>query len=86
MGSDNLVQIARWRRWRDIFRAVPIAVVSRPGSAMLARTSKAAILFRAAQGAPGKVLSARLPAWTLLEAKRNPVSATGLRMPAPSRM
>ena len=31
MGSDNLAQLDRWDRWRDIARAVPIAVVNRPG-------------------------------------------------------
>jgi nicotinate-nucleotide adenylyltransferase len=32
MGSDNLDQFARWRRWRDIAARIPIAVVRRPGS------------------------------------------------------
>ena len=31
MGSDNLVQFHRWRRWRDIARTMPIAVIARPG-------------------------------------------------------
>ena len=31
MGSDNLAQFHRWRRWRDIARAMPIAVIARPG-------------------------------------------------------
>ena len=31
MGSDNLVQFSAWRRWRDIARTMPIAVVARPG-------------------------------------------------------
>ena len=32
MGSDNLEQFSRWRRWQDLARLVPIAVVQRPGS------------------------------------------------------
>ena len=31
MGADNLVQLPRWRDWRDIARLMPIAVVARPG-------------------------------------------------------
>jgi nicotinate-nucleotide adenylyltransferase len=34
MGSDNLDQFARWRRWRDIAARIPIAVVRRPGSVL----------------------------------------------------
>lgn len=34
MGSDNLVQFTRWRRWRDIAAAIPIVVVRRPGSVL----------------------------------------------------
>jgi nicotinate-nucleotide adenylyltransferase len=31
MGADNLAQFHRWRDWRRIARAIPIAVVARPG-------------------------------------------------------
>jgi nicotinate-nucleotide adenylyltransferase len=31
MGADNLAQFDRWRGWRGIARALPIAVVTRPG-------------------------------------------------------
>jgi nicotinate-nucleotide adenylyltransferase len=31
MGADNLLQFSRWKGWRDIARAMPIAVVARPG-------------------------------------------------------
>ena len=30
MGADNLAQFHRWHRWRDIARAMPIAVLARP--------------------------------------------------------
>jgi nicotinate-nucleotide adenylyltransferase len=33
MGSDNLLQFARWRNWRGIARLMPIAVMARPGYA-----------------------------------------------------
>ncbi len=31
MGADNLAQFVKWRRWRDIARMMPIAVIARPG-------------------------------------------------------
>lgn len=31
MGADNLAQFDQWRRWRDIARIMPIAVIARPG-------------------------------------------------------
>jgi nicotinate-nucleotide adenylyltransferase len=34
MGSDNLEQFSRWRRWRQIAALIPIAVVRRPGSVL----------------------------------------------------
>jgi len=30
MGADNLAQFHRWHRWRDIARAMPIAILARP--------------------------------------------------------
>ena len=34
MGSDNLEQFSRWRRWQEIAARIPIAVVRRPGSVL----------------------------------------------------
>jgi nicotinate-nucleotide adenylyltransferase len=34
MGSDNLEQFCRWRRWQDIASRIPIAVVRRPGTVL----------------------------------------------------
>lgn len=31
MGSDNIVQLHRWRDWRGLARLMPIAVIARPG-------------------------------------------------------
>jgi nicotinate-nucleotide adenylyltransferase len=80
MGSDNLLQIPRWRSWQDIFRFVPVAVVTRPGTAVKARFSKAAIRFKDAYRSPDRhFVVTTPPAWTILDGPRNPVSATALR-------
>lgn len=34
MGSDNLQQFSRWRRWQAIAASTPIAAVRRPGSVL----------------------------------------------------
>ena len=86
MGSDNLVQIPRWRRWQAIFSEVPVAVVARPGSALSARQSKAANRFRtAAHAADAAFSDTKPPAWTVIEVKRNPASGTRLRTQSASR-
>lgn len=66
MGSDNLVQFSRWRRWRALAAALPIAVVQRPGSVLAALYAPLA-RFRG---------SRRL---LLLDGRRNPQSSTALR-------
>jgi nicotinate-nucleotide adenylyltransferase len=63
MGSDNLEQFHRWRRWRDILAAVPAAVVLRPGSTL----------------APLKAKASRICRFTIIDGRRNPISATAIR-------
>lgn len=77
MGSDNLVQLPRWHRWQDIFTMAPVAVVTRPGTALKARHCKAARRFAASRVAAGKL--GKPPSWTILNARGVPASATRLR-------
>jgi nicotinate-nucleotide adenylyltransferase len=80
MGSDNLLQLPRWRDWQAIFAAMPVAVVARPGTALAARASKAATRFRNAYVPPSRHIPVMpSPAWTILDAKRSGASATALR-------
>ena len=81
MGADNLGQLPRWRRWMDIARAVPFAVLPRPTYTRAALASQAArrlARFRR----PGQAsLLANLspPAWVVLGGRENKLSATALR-------
>lgn len=80
MGSDNLVQLPRWRSWQRIFMLTPIAVVARPGSTASARKSLAARRFAFAYRKPSPGFPELLPpAWTILEGRRDPASATAIR-------
>jgi nicotinate-nucleotide adenylyltransferase len=37
MGADNLAHFRKWRNWREVAAAVPVAVVARPGANVRSR-------------------------------------------------
>ncbi len=82
MGADGLAELPRWRRWRDIVRAVPIAVLPRPGYNHRALSGAAARRLAHARhpgdAATGLADSAP-PAWVFLPARQTDISATALR-------
>ena len=82
MGADNLIQISRWRRWRAIFRSVPIAVFARPTYSGRALAAIAARRFRKARKrafqAP-RMAGMRPPAWLFLHTPGHAASATRIR-------
>lgn len=82
MGGDNLAQFHRWRRWQDIARRVPIAVIARPGFTIKALASPAAQLMAEtrlpATRAP-ELARQVPPAWVFLAEKLDPASSTALR-------
>ncbi len=82
MGADNLVQLHRWQRWRDIARAMPIAVIDRPGSTLRAAAAPAAQAMRGYRVAesdakllPGLVA----PAFVYIHGRRSKLSSSALR-------
>ena len=86
MGADNLGQFHRWREWRKIATAVPIAVIGRPGYDGLARRAPAMGWLRRFVRPAGQAKSWtkwRTPALVLLKLPPDPTSATGLRAADP---
>ncbi len=82
MGADNLRDFHRWRRWDNIFAAVPIAVFRRPGYGAGRCRGKAAIRFDAAWRdlrAAASLATTTPPAWLMLDNALNRLSATQLR-------
>ncbi len=80
MGADNLCQISHWRRWRAIFRAVPVAIFDRPGETYRALASKASRAHASARiHLPGSLATAAPPAWCFLFTRRDLSSATAIR-------
>ena len=76
MGSDNLKQFSRWRRWQELARLVPIAVVQRPGSIMAALNAPLVRRFGMRREFRA---GTKPPAVIVLDGARNPESATRLR-------
>ena len=76
MGSDNLKQFSRWRRWQDLARLVPIAVVQRPGSILAALNAPLVRRFGMRRDARD---GRKPPSVTILDGARHFESATRLR-------
>lgn len=86
MGADNLAQFHRWRDWRGIARAVPIAVVARPSYTGDALAGPAMGWLRRAQRRPDQAIrwtTWDLPALVLLRFRPDSTSATALRATDP---
>lgn len=82
MGADNLAEFHRWRDWRSIARAIPIAVVARPtynGKALAAPAMAWLRRFQKPRSAATLWTTWRLPAIVLLRFRPDPTSATALR-------
>jgi nicotinate-nucleotide adenylyltransferase len=82
MGADTVADFHHWKRWRDLARGVPIAVISRPGYEGDARAARAMGWLRRfvrpssqarnwTDWSPPAILLLRLPP--------DPTSATALR-------
>ena len=82
MGADNLPQFARWRRWAEIYRALPVAIFDRRPYAP--RVHAAVPSLRFARHQLPERLSRRLaaltpPVWSFLHGRLNAASATAIR-------
>lgn len=82
MGADNLLQLPRWRRWRELVDLVPIAVVDRPGSTWPALGGRAGAVLsrrRLAENEARLLADKPPPAFVFLHGPRSPASSTALR-------
>ena len=86
MGSDNLAQFHRWKHWRRIAEAMPIAVIARPGYDAAAMASPAMAWlgrYRRLPEALKDPAKRSLPALYLLRFDPDPRSATAIRSADP---
>lgn len=82
MGADNLAQFHRWRRWRELARRVPIAVVTRPhyiGDSLFAPAMGWLRRFRHRAACAKQWTRWETPAIVILNIRLDPTSATAIR-------
>ena len=82
MGADNLLQLPRWRRWRELVDLVPVAVVDRPGSTFRSLNGRAAAVLargRLREADAALLPNRRPPAFVYLHGPRSSASSTALR-------
>jgi len=82
IGADNLVCFHRWKSWRALAAAVPIAVVDRPPydlSALAAPAARALARARIDESDAPMLPLLRPPAWVFLHGLKSELSSTALR-------
>lgn len=82
MGSDNLAQFPRWKRWREIARSMPMAVLERPPAPARTLAGQAAqwMHTRRLPIAAARTLAIKsAPSWVWLPIRHHPESSTHLR-------
>lgn len=80
-GSDILAELHRWRRWRALLAAVPLAVVPRPGVAL---AGAPALKWAGwSPTPPSRWTAAPRPAIIRLHSRLRPESATAIRAADP---
>ena len=82
MGADNLIQLPRWARWREIAEMVPIAVFGRPAYSLRAMQGKVAQRYarqRVDAADAGRLAGLAPPAWAFFPIKLHTASSTALR-------
>lgn len=82
MGSDNLHQFHRWKKWQTICDTVPVCVLARPPAGNALRQSRAGAHLasrRLRESDAACLPESPLPAWTVLNIPLNPLSSTDIR-------
>jgi nicotinate-nucleotide adenylyltransferase len=82
MGADSFAGLHRWNDWRDIPRALPLAVFDRPGWALKALRSPAArwlAQYRLDAYDAGLLADRAAPAWCFVPMPLRPESSTAIR-------
>lgn len=79
MGADNLLQFPKWYKWQEIIAMVPIAVFNRGDDKEAALLGEVATKFADYKVSFIELVDSHAPAWTFLDIKTHPASATKIR-------
>lgn len=82
MGADNFVTLEKWKRWEDIMRLLPIAILRRDPALDRLRSCTAAQVFAAQEVSlsnKSDLATMPAPAWLICDNPLWDISATALR-------
>ncbi|MDE0725139.1 MAG: nicotinate-nucleotide adenylyltransferase [Alphaproteobacteria bacterium] len=80
MGADNLVQLPRWRRWRQIVETMPMAIFNRDRVGYRALAGAAAARYgRNRVQRPAELPLTAAPAWCFLFSRLHAASSSAIR-------
>lgn len=82
IGSDNLLQLPKWRNWQDLLNLVPIAVFDREPYSYRALAGQVAQAYAACRLDPrsaGDLVGTTPPAWVYFRLRRHRISSTQIR-------
>jgi len=82
IGSDNLLQMPKWQKWKDIFNIIPIAIFNREPYSKDALNGQAAKFFnknRVAEKNAKSLVGKKVPAWCFLDIEPMNISSTKIR-------
>lgn len=80
IGADNMLQLPKWHRWREVVTSVHIAIFNRDHLKSEALAGEFAQEFMAARCfAPQDFMAAESVKWIFLDIKQKHISATNIR-------
>jgi len=82
MGSDNLIELHKWKSWKEIFYNIPIAILDRPLYSFTLTKFKSLVYFRKAKVSKSLIKKFKYfepPAWIFIDGLPNFQSSTKIR-------
>lgn len=90
MGADNMVQLRRWQRYKNLISLIPIAVIDRPRYSYKAISAGRHLFMR--RCTPGQMRQRlahsrlEMPVWCFVAGQRHHASATAIREGCPANI
>jgi nicotinate-nucleotide adenylyltransferase len=79
IGADNMVQLPKWRRWKEIIKLMPIIIFDREDYHKLIISSKLKANFKDGCVKPSYKGRLNMHPWYFVKLRRNPQSSTNIR-------
>ena len=82
MGSDNLIELHKWKSWKEIFYNIPIAIFDRPLYSFILTKFRSLVYFRKEKVSKSlikKFKNFEPPAWIFIDGLANFQSSTKIR-------